>query len=197
MIKMIENKNSVIKTKLIILFFFIAISFANAGDEPRIRPANWAQPIIGTTLENFYIIDSTLYRSSQPGKSEFIMLEKLGIKEVLNLRHYHSDIDEIKGTNLKIHQVKMDAAKIKLAEIIETLKIIKKAKGPVLIHCKHGSDRTGAITAMYRIIFQNWTKEEAIDELINGGYGFHKIYKNIIEFIEKVNIEEIKKSVNP
>ena len=27
--------------------------------------------------------------------------------------------------------------------------------------------------AMYRILYQKWTKDKAIDEMLNGGYGFH------------------------
>ena len=60
-------------------------------------------------------------------------------------------------------------------------------EGPVLVHCKHGADRTGCIVALYRIVFQSWSKEAAIDEMHNGGYGFiaymiisQSIYKTVI-----------------
>ena len=33
--------------------------------------------------------------------------------------------------------------------------------GAVLIHCYHGADRTGLISAMYRIVYQNWELNEA------------------------------------
>ncbi len=42
----------------------------------------------------------------------------------------------------------------------------------VLLHCYHGSDRTGASVAMYRIIFQNWSTTDALAEMKHGGYGF-------------------------
>jgi len=64
-----------------------------------------------------------------------------------------------------------------------------------LIHCKHGADRTGLIVAMYRIVFQNWTKEQAIDEMTQGDFGFHQIYSNIIDFIRNVDVENIKKQI--
>ena len=39
---------------------------------------------------------------------------------------------------------------------------------------------------MYRILYQKWSKDKAIDEMINGGYGFHTTwYNNIIEYIQK------------
>lgn len=48
---------------------------------------------------------------------------------------------------------------------------------------------------MYRIVYQNWTKEMALLELINGGYNFNTEYDNIPEYIKKVNIDKIKKKV--
>ena len=77
----------------------------------------------------------------------------------------------------------------------EALKIIGTADGPVLIHCWHGSDRTGLISAMYRILYQDWSKDAAIDELMKGGYGYHAMYKNIPEYIRKVDILNIRKMV--
>lgn len=38
--------------------------------------------------------------------------------------------------------------------IIDALKVIKDAPKPILVHCLHGSDRTGAVIAMYRIILK-------------------------------------------
>jgi hypothetical protein len=48
---------------------------------------------------------------------------------------------------------------------------------------------------MYRIVFENWTKEKALDELKNGNYGFHKQFKNIPGYIMNVNTDSIKKAV--
>jgi len=67
--------------------------------------------------------------------------------------------------------------------------------GPFLIHCQHGSDRTGLMIAMYRIIYQNWSKDEALDEMVNGGFGYHSIWRNIISYLKKVDIESLKKQI--
>lgn len=90
----------------------------------------------------------------------------------------------------------MEAGDIREDDVVKALKIIKSAEGPVLVHCWHGSDRTGLVCASYRIIFQNWTKQAALDELINGGYGYHKsIYKNIARWIEHADVEALKKKI--
>ena len=70
-----------------------------------------------------------------------------------------------------------------------------ESQGPFLVHCQHGADRTGLVVAMYRIVFQGWTKEDAIAEMVDGGFGYHSIWSNLIQFIKKADIEKIKKEV--
>ncbi len=48
---------------------------------------------------------------------------------------------------------------------------------------------------MYRIVFQGWSKDAGIDELMHGGYGYHSLYKNVPEFIRQADIEVIRKQV--
>ena len=146
-------------------------------------------------LTNLYQIDSGVYRSEQPSKECFKALEKYGIGEVLNLRNRHSDDDEAKGTSIKLHRVKTKAHSISEKQLIQALRIIKNRKASIVFHCHHGSDRTGAVCAFYRIIFQNVSKEDAIHEMAEGGYGFHRIYKNIIRRIKEANVEQIRKEV--
>ncbi|OQY58055.1 MAG: protein tyrosine phosphatase [Desulfobacteraceae bacterium 4572_88] len=175
-----------------IIFIFI-FSHALALAEVRIRPSEWAVPIIGSHLKNIYQVDKDIYRSEQPGHKAFEELSKFGITEVLNLRQYHSDNDETKGVDLKLHRLKLNAGLVSENEIIRALSIIQKRKGPILIHCRHGSDRTGVVIAAYRIIFQQWSKMKASDEMANGGYGYHStIYPNLIKLIKNLDVSKIR-----
>jgi hypothetical protein len=49
------------------------------------------------------------------------------------------------------------------------------------------------MTALYRVAIQGWTKEEAIQEMTEGGFGFHRIWANLPNWIEELDIESIKK----
>ncbi len=181
--------------KYLIFGYLLILPLISIADL-RIRPTIWAKPIIGSKLTNLYQVDQGLFRSEQPDDDAFIELHYFGIKSILNLREYHSDKREIKKLPLKKYHLKLDTGKVTEQDIIQALRIIQQAKKPILVHCWHGSDRTGAVIASYRIIFNQWTKQQAIDELINGGYGYHaKVYPNIIKLIQQLNIEKIKKAL--
>jgi tyrosine-protein phosphatase SIW14 len=181
-------------TRQIAIIFFVLWTSSVLVADPAVRPMSWAKPVKAEHLKNFYQLDDKVYRSAQPNKKGFQELERLGIRNVLSFRDYHSD-DDAKGTALKLYRIKMEAGDITDDKVVEALRIIKQSEGPILIHCWHGSDRTGLISAMYRIVFQNWSKDDAIVELMKGGYGYHSLYKNIPEYIRKVDVEKVKKQV--
>ena len=177
---------------LVLGFLFVSCSTSPAVAQ---RKDTWAQSVEATHIENFHIVDKGVYRSGQPTAEACKEMEKLGIKELLNLRNYHSDKDVAKGTSLKLNRIAMNAHNCEWDKLVEAVRIIKNRKGPIVIHCWHGSDRTGLVVALYRMVFQDWSKEEALNELENGEYGFHKVYGNIKTFIKNMDIAEFKKDV--
>jgi hypothetical protein len=42
---------------------------------------------------------------------------------------------------------------------------------PVLLHCRAGLHRTGIMVAVYRMEYQGWTREQAIAEMKENGFG--------------------------
>lgn len=180
--------------RVLVVLFALALTPVFTGEGAQ-RPDHWARPLASEHLKNFYQLDDKVYRSDQPGRKGFEELRQRGIRSILNLRDHHSDERKAKGLGLNLYRVEMSAGDIRTDDVIAALRIIRFAEGPVLIHCWHGSDRTGVVSAMYRIVFQNWSREQAIDELKNGGYGYHSIYDNIPRFIESATIEEIRQKV--
>ena len=69
------------------------------------------------------------------------------------------------------------------------------AMQPVLVHCLHGSDRTGTMVAIYRIAYGGWSKAQATEEMIIGGFGFHPMWKNLLSYIDELDVNAIKAQV--
>jgi protein tyrosine/serine phosphatase len=79
-------------------------------------------------------------------------------------------------------------------DVIRWLQVVTdKSKQPIFVHCQHGADRTGTMVAIYRIIVEGWSKEEAIKELTEGGFGFHSIWDELVDYIQKLDVDEIAK----
>jgi len=185
-------------TKRVLLSISIVVFFSTLfvyGQSNTERPTAWATKITSTSLKNLYKINDSIYRCEQPDNTAFQELSNIGIKSLLDLKKNHTD-STIAGQNpVHIYNVGMDSDNFTDKEIIAALKIILHAPKPIAVHCQHGADRTGVVIAMYRICFQNWTKEQAIDELRNGGYNFHENHINIPKYINDVDVAKIKKSV--
>ena len=156
----------------------------------------WAERIELDGLPNFHKVSDDLYRGAQPIAEGMKQLEKIGIKTVANLRSSHSDRDELQGTSLAYEHIEMTAwGKPENEDIIRFLQIVSDSNSlPVFVHCQHGADRTGTVCAIYRIAVQGWSKDEAIEEMTKGGFGFHSIWQKLPAYIRKLDVNQIKQA---
>jgi protein tyrosine/serine phosphatase len=185
-------------TKLIaVISIFVLILFKSAyGAEtsPTSRPANWAKPIPMEGVPNLHEVSDTLYRSAQPSAAGVKKLKGMGIETVVNLRSSHSDRALIQGTGLTYEHIKMKAWHAEEEDAVRFLQIVTNPKrSPVLVHCQHGADRTGTMCALYRVAVQGWSKKEALREMMQGGFGFHGIWENLIQWMNGLDIDRIKR----
>lgn len=161
------------------------------------RPANWAQPIQKKGVPNLHKVSDQLYRSAQPTSEGMKNLKAMGIATIVNLRSFNSDRDEIGDTGLGYEHIYMKAWRPEREEIVRFLQIATNPKRtPVLVHCQHGADRTGTMSAIYRIAVQGWSKEEAIREMTEGGFGFHSVWANLVPWIKELDIKSIRKEAD-
>ena len=148
------------------------------------RPPQWAEPIALEGVPNLHRISPMLFRSEQP--------TALGI----NLRAFNDDEEEVRGTSLRTQRTKILTWDVDDHHVIEVMRMLKDTRnGPFLIHCQHGADRTGLMSAMYRILEQNWTPDEALKELTAGGYGYHSMWRNILRYVKSADVEKLRAAI--
>jgi protein tyrosine phosphatase (PTP) superfamily phosphohydrolase (DUF442 family) len=169
--------------------------WGKAQAETAKRPGDWAKPVELEGVPNLHKVSDVLYRSAQPSTQGMANLKKkLGIKTIVNLRSFHSDRDEIGKTDLGYEHIYMKTWHPEKKEAVRFLQIVTDPKRqPVLVHCKRGADRTGTMCAIYRIAVEDWSKEDAIKEMREGGFDFDKIWSNLPKWIESLDIDEIKR----
>ena len=162
------------------------------------RPAHWAVPMAIPELPNLHKVSEQLYRGAQPTAEGIRRLKELGVRTVVNLRNLHSDHDEIGDSGLKYVHIGMNAWNAEEADVVEFLKVVSDPENwPAFVHCEHGSDRTGTMCAVYRIVVQGWTIDEAVREMTEGGMGFHETWQNLPAYLRSLDVPALKQKLQP
>ncbi len=158
------------------------------------RPARWATPVVVRGVGNLHQVDANVYRSEQPDAAGLqAASEQLRVRTVVNLRAYHSDRALATQAGLRNIDFALVPWDIGDEDVVAVLRVLhQREDGPFLLHCLYGADRTGVMIAMYRIVEQGWSREEALDEMLHGGYGFHPIFRNLVEYLKRVDVERIR-----
>lgn len=150
------------------------------------RPAVWAQPVGSEDLPNLHQVSEDLYRSALPDEQGYAAADDMGIKTVVNLRPGKGAEKPVGRADPAYVNIPVRTAEPTYDQAREFFKVVDDAeRTPVLVHCYHGADRTGAFTALYRINRQGWSKDEAIREMTGGGYHFHRMWKSLIEWVRE------------
>ena len=171
-----------------------ASSRGDATTAPVTRPTKWAKPLQLPGCPNLHKVSDNLYRGAQPSAEGMKQLKKLEIKTIVNLRSLHSDRDEMGKLGFGYEHIHMKAWHAEDEDIVRFLKTVTdKANFPVFVHCQHGADRTGVTCAVYRVAVQGWSKEDALKEMTEGGYGFHRAWRNLPSYVRKLDVDEIKR----
>jgi len=156
----------------------------------------WAEYIKLSGVANLHKVSEDLYRGAQPSAEGMRQLEKLGIKTVINLRFILSDRGRIEGTGLDYEHINMTTWNPHTKDVVRFLQIVTDSdRKPVFVHCQHGIDRTGVLCAVYRIVVEGWTKDEAIEEMTESGFALRSVRKNLVDYVRKLDVDEIKRKV--
>ena len=144
-------------------------------------------------LDNFHKVSDKLYRGAKQNAEGYKKLKEMGIKTVVNLRTSNKEEKIVKDAGLNYVFIPTKTSKLGDDTIEKFLEVVSKPENrPVFVHCYHGSDRTGAAVASYRIVFEDYTPEEAHKEMTSGKYGFHSMWKNIERYIKGLDKEKIE-----
>jgi tyrosine-protein phosphatase SIW14 len=143
--------------------------------------------------KNAHWVSWSIYRSAQPKRKEIALIETTATRNILNLRRINRDKRWAKETTVTVHHLPIKTRKMTEEELVKALEIIDNTHYNIVVHCKHGADRTGAVIAAYRVIYDNWSKESALIEMKNQKFGYHAFwFKNLENLIENLDVEGIR-----
>lgn len=137
-------------------------------------------------LENLGRVRDGVFRGAQPTPEGLDALKRLGIRTVVNLRHYHGDTEErlCRERGLAYERIVLESSDAPSdADVRRFLEIVTDpARQPVYFHCKFGKDRTGTMCACYRMAVDAWPLERALEEM--DAFGFNPVWRDLRAYVE-------------
>src|SRR5215467_6734158 len=189
-----KSSRRAVAAGLVALPFARMRAFAQEGA----RPKQWAMPVSLEGAPNLHRVEDNFFRGAQPDANGFKALASTyGVHTVISLRAFNSDEPLARGLDLKLVRIRMNTWNIERNDVVAALQNLRRASrnAPVLLHCQHGADRTGMISALYRVLYQGWSKDAALDEMQNGMFGYHAVWGNIPRFIRRIDVEALRHDV--
>lgn len=175
------------------LSFMALIAFDQVQAEPvqPLRPSEWAQPM--ESPYRLFQMSPTLYRSALLDQGALPLLDTLKVRTVITFLP-ESDAHWLSTPGVTLVQLPYKTNRVDDSQVLSALRAIEtgQSKGPVLMHCKRGSDRTGLMAAMYRVVVQGWSKEDALREMTEGGFGDSAHFKDSIRYMMGADVDKLR-----
>lgn len=180
-----SSVRSFIATMAVLPLFVVAALAGGSGSGAAASAANSMGPMVvpGVEIKNLGVVDGRIYRGEQPKKDDFTALKAMGISTIVDLRldARKSSRQEAEAAGLRYVNIPIDGHKqpsdADVARFLELLEASGSEK--VYVHCAGGRHRTGSMIAVYRMVENGWTVEQAYEEMLkydfytrNGHKGF-------------------------
>lgn len=124
-------------------------------------------------LPNFHEVHPFLYRSGEPTEAGLEKAKQKGITTLIDLRGGDKSREEAqwaKKLGMKYINLPMTAEPPTPKQIDTFMTTVKAAEanpknGSVLVHCAHGSDRTGCMVGIWRVSEDHWDYDKTYAEM--------------------------------
>lgn len=142
-----------------------------AGQAAAGPPHAPAERLDVTGVPNLGSVHERLLRGGQPTAEGFRALAALGVALVIDLRegNEHGKAERELVTSLGMEYVAIPMSgwhTPRPDEIARFLELLRDDRGgAVFVHCRRGAERTGVMTAAYRMAVQGWSPTEARAEM--------------------------------
>lgn len=165
----------------VVIVLLLAVTVPMAGAPPQATTNQGVKsPVaraIGRKLQekgvpNFGEVTPTLYRGGLPSVTGFKALARMGVQIVVDLHSTSpSEEAEVKKLGMQYVAIPWHCPWPNDEVFAKFLKLLHDNQGKkVFVHCRLGDDRTGMMTASYRIAEQGWTADEAMAEMKAFGF---------------------------
>jgi tyrosine-protein phosphatase SIW14 len=156
-----------------------------------VNPPAFAEKIYVPGISDFGRVNYFLYRGSQPKDDGVEQLKQFGIDTIVDLRgefHGLMEKERLRAESLGMRFINLPGsgwATPKDEEIAQFFSLLReRPRRKIFIHCWLGGDRSGMFIAAYRIAFEGWSPQQAIQEMRSFHY-LHFWHPNMARWVER------------
>jgi protein tyrosine/serine phosphatase len=135
---------------------------------------------LGSPIKNFCVVTpKVLWRGARTDKDGAAWLIQQGVRTIVNLEMIHDDrpsfghatVADVNNYEVGYFRIKdwepltIVAPSVVDDHIAHFLAIVSQQPKPVYVHCRSGMNRTGVMVAAYRVLIEDVSDEEAIEEM--------------------------------
>ena len=168
-----------------------------------------------SNLDNIHKVSAKLLRGGQLNESSYLKLkEDHKVEVVINLREKSETTASFLLQNgIEYIHIPFDSKKITDEIVLDFLEAILKNRSKcIYVHCMHGSDRTGALIAIAKMVFNNEFNEavkaqkteqeiqtilaknlkDVTTDMLDTKYGFHKTtHEHLLQYVKEVDVRSL------
>lgn len=196
--KQVQKKFLFIAVSLVVVFSVVIAArlLGQANPETTLKPAeSQAQPVrldeksseVQVALPVFRRLDENYMRGGEPARGGLGVLTRLGVKTILDLRSEYDYTDDIRVSAERLGFI---YRRLPLSvwnpptdkEANDFVRMVtNKTEGPFFVFCSDGIHRTGEMSAIYRIVNDQWEIDQALAEMDEAG--FNPYYYNLRNYV--------------
>ncbi|MCG3181264.1 MAG: hypothetical protein BIFFINMI_03643 [Phycisphaerae bacterium] len=162
---------------------------------PNPRDPSFAAPMRLPGLPNLHRINDHFYRGGQPQFDGLqILHERLGVRTLVNLRAELDESADARAAGIAYRQIPTTNWHVSQAQMVEFLRVATdRANWPIFFHCKSGANRAGTMTLVYRLAVEGWSRARALEEMLDGGFGFDGNPAALRQFVQELDVPTLRR----
>ncbi len=163
-----------------------------ASEAATAKPAKHVYKEQAGDLPNFHSVHPFLYRGGEPTADGVKKIKALGVGTIIDLRAPSQPVSDqariARALGMTTINLPM-SSKAPTDEQVKTfLDAVQKAKddpasGKAFVHCAHGSDRTGCLVGVWRVVKDGWSYDDTYKEMRK--YYFGPKFTNLSGTVER------------
>ena len=193
-----------------VLFTLVAFFMNGCAYTPKQDVGDPCRDDLNAPIREFCVVTpNVLWRGAKPDQDDAAWLIEQGVATVVNLELIHDDEHALGQATPEGNRVievgyfrvrdweplKLVTPRLVDDHIAHFLAIVDQQPKPIYVHCRYGQDRTGTMIAVYRMLMEGVSAQDAIEELRLNRGKWLKVDEKYVRGLSPHRLDEIRRKM--